>query len=301
MLSSCPQHIKRLDYKAIAPYLQQQSNQAASMDIINNSPLGKTTKYSDKYDNSLLFPIPRKNTRQCEVGELPFSGYDIWHAYEISWLDQKGKPQITLAEIILPYDSPNLVESKSLKLYLNSFNDSKFATTNEVIDTIQKDLSRAASKEVKVRFYTETKVPIIAKFNDSKLLDNIEVEIDTYTPSKSLLHTNYTIVSESLCSNLLKSNCPVTGQPDWASVLIDYKGPQIDHESLLKYVISFRNYQEFHEQCVERMFLDIMEECKPELLTVYARYTRRGGLDINPIRTNDPSYKLNNKFRMIRQ
>lgn len=271
------------------------------MNIINNSPLGKTTKYSDKYDSSLLFPIPRKNTRKCEVDDLPFKGYDIWHAYEISWLDKKGKPQVTLAEIILPYDSPNLVESKSLKLYLNSFNDSKFATKNEVLERIQKDVSESAEKEVKVRFYTETKVPIITTFNNSKLLDDLDVEIDTYTPSKSLLGTNSKIISESLCSNLLKSNCPVTGQPDWASVLIDYKGPQIDHESLLKYVISFRNYQEFHEQCVERMFLDIMEKCKPELLTVYARYTRRGGLDINPLRTNNPSYKLDNSFRMIRQ
>ncbi len=268
---------------------------------LNNSPLGKTTQYSDKYDKFLLFPIPRKNTRKCVVNKLPFTGYDIWHAYEISWLDPKGKPQITLAEIILPYNSPNLIESKSLKLYLNSFNDSKFSTAKEVLNTIQKDLSQAAEKEVKVNFYTETKAPIITNFKNSKLLDDIDVEIDTYTPSKSLLKTNNKIVSESLCSNLLKSNCPVTGQPDWASVLINYKGPQIDHESLLKYVISFRNYQEFHEQCVERMFLDIMDKCKPELLTVYARYTRRGGLDINPMRTNDPSYKLDNHFRMIRQ
>lgn len=269
--------------------------------LLNNSPLGKTTKYTYKYDKSLLFPIPRKKARKCEVDELPFTGYDIWHAYEISWLDQKGKPQIALAEIILPYDSPNLIESKSLKIYFNSFSGSKFSNPDEILKIITHDLSQAAKKEVKVRFYTETKVQIITDFRNSKILDDIELEVDTYTPDKSILKTTDKIVSESLCSNLLKSNCPITGQPDWASVLIEYKGKQINHASLLKYIISFRNYQEFHEQCIENIFLDIMDKCKPEFLTVYARYTRRGGLDINPLRTNDPSYKLDNSFRMIRQ
>jgi 7-cyano-7-deazaguanine reductase len=271
------------------------------MNILDKSLLGKTAKYPEKYDKTLLFSIPRKNTRQCEVTYLPFRGYDIWHAYEISWLNQKGKPQISLAEIILPYDSPNLIESKSLKLYLNSFNNSKFVSHTEILKIITKDLSEAAEKDVAIRLYTETTAPIITNFINAQNIDDIDTEIDTYSTDKTLLKTHQKIVSESLCSNLLKSNCPVTGQPDWASVLIQYQGKQIDHESLLKYIISFRNYQEFHEECVERMFLDIMEKCVPDTLTVYARYTRRGGLDINPIRTNNPSYKPDNNFRMIRQ
>lgn len=265
------------------------------------SPLGKTSQYVDKYDNSLLFPIPRENTRNTAPNNLPFTGWDIWNAYEISWLDSNGKPQVTLAEFILPYDSPNLIESKSLKLYLNSFNNSKFSSTDEVLGIIRKDLSNAAKKEVSVKFYTHSDIKIITNFTNATNIDDIKVDTDCYTINKDLLKTNDITVSESLCSNLLKSNCPVTGQPDWASVLIKYTGKQIAHSSLLKYIISFRNYQEFHEQCAEKMFLDIMGQCKPEILTVYARYTRRGGLDINPIRTNDPNYKPDNNFRLIRQ
>ena len=268
---------------------------------LQNSPLGKTTSYIDKYDKSLLFPIARSKQRYIELDKLPFKGWDIWNAYEISWLNKKGKPQIALAEFILPYDSPNLIESKSLKLYLNSLNNENFTSETEVKNIIQQDLSKEAGKEVTVKLYTETNCLLISHFPKATNIDSIDIETNLYIADKDILTTNNVITEESLCSNLLKSNCPVTGQPDWASVFIQYKGNQINHATLLKYIISFRNYQEFHEQCVEKIFLDIMDKCHPQTLTIYARYTRRGGLDINPIRTNDPRYILDNHFRMIRQ
>jgi 7-cyano-7-deazaguanine reductase len=270
-------------------------------ELLNKSPLGKNSSYIDKYDKSLLFPIARATQRSIEEAKLPFIGWDIWNAYEISWLNEKGKPEVTLAEFILPFNSVNLIESKSLKLYLNSFNNEKFSSSQQVLEIIKNDLTEAAGSPVKIRFHNDINIPIIANFSNAKNIDSLDIETDLYQAENNLLKTNDSIVSESLCSNLLKSNCPVTGQPDWASVLVQYKGKQIDHSSLLKYIISFRNYQEFHEQCVEKIFLDIMDKCQPELLTVYARYTRRGGLDINPIRTNDPNYKPDNSFRVNRQ
>ncbi len=262
---------------------------------LSNSPLGKKTSYIDKYDKSLLFPIARATQRNLDVKQLPFKGWDIWNAYEISWLNSKGKPQIALAEFIIPHDSPNLIESKSLKLYLNSFNNENYASEDDVLALIQKDLSEASGSNVQISFYKETHI------TNATNIDDLDVDVDQYIVDSNLLKTKDLQVSESLYSNLLKSNCPVTGQPDWASVFIQYKGQQIDHASLLKYIISFRNYQEFHEQCVEKIFLDIMDKCQPKTLTVYARYTRRGGLDINPVRTNDPNYSPDNTFRMNRQ
>ncbi|SDC43262.1 7-cyano-7-deazaguanine reductase [Cupriavidus sp. YR651] len=263
------------------------------MTLPEHSPLGKPSAYKTEYDPALLFPIPRQPKR-TEIGlaegrALPFFGVDIWNAYEVSWLNLKGKPQVALATFIIPADTPNIVESKSFKLYLNSFNQSKVASAEALQQLLHHDLSEATGGTVQVRLVTEADLGT-QKMGELEglLLDRLDIETDIYEPDPSLLSADQdeSPVEESLVSHLLKSNCLVTGQPDWGSVQIRYVGAPIDQEGLLKYLISFRNHNEFHEQCVERIFTDVMRMCKPVKLAVYARYTRRGGLDINPFRTN---------------
>lgn len=255
------------------------------------SPLGKSVAYQAEYDPGLLFPIPRAGKR-AEIGingEPPFMGMDIWNAYELSWLNARGKPQVALANFLVPADSPNIIESKSFKLYLNSFNQTRLADEAELAGLLTRDLSAAIGKPVAVEIVSPERFASqrIADL-DGYCIDNLDIEINTYSPAPQLLRCEeYPVpVEETLVSNLLKSNCLVTGQPDWASVQIRYFGPAINRESLLRYLISFRNHNEFHEQCVERIFMDIQRMCRPMKLAVYARYTRRGGLDINPWRSN---------------
>lgn len=263
------------------------------MTLPEHSPLGKPSAYKTEYDTTLLFPIPRQPKR-TEIGlaegrALPFFGVDIWNAYEVSWLNLKGKPQVALATFIIPADTPNIVESKSFKLYLNSFNQSRIASAEALQQLLHHDLSEATGGTVQVRLVTEADLGTQKMGElDGLLLDRLDIETDIYEPDPTLLSADQdeTPVEESLVSHLLKSNCLVTGQPDWGSVQIRYVGAPIDQEGLLKYLISFRNHNEFHEQCVERIFTDVMRMCKPVKLAVYARYTRRGGLDINPFRTN---------------
>jgi 7-cyano-7-deazaguanine reductase len=256
------------------------------------SPLGKTVTYQDQYDPGLLFPIPRQPKRE-EIGvdeaHLPFSGADLWTGYELSWLNPKGKPQVALVTFVIPAHSPNIVESKSFKLYLNSFNQSRFDSVAALQTTLATDISAATGAPVEVKVY------LPAAFGGERIealpgesIDDLDIEIGEYQPNPKLLHADPTqAVSEVLSSELLKSNCLVTGQPDWGSVQIRYSGPKIDREGLLRYIVSFRQHNEFHEQCVERIFVDILRACRPSKLTVYARYTRRGGLDISPFRTNE--------------
>lgn len=253
---------------------------------INFSPLGQRSAYIDTYDNSLLFPILRQPKREAiGIGErLPFKGFDIWTAFELSWLNNKGKPIVAMADIIIPCESKNIIESKSFKLYLNSFNNSQFVSPEIVQETLTRDLSNAAGLEVNVNLLFDPKGEI-SQF-EGTCLDSLDVPCTKYTVNPDLLtiSTGHTQNSQ-VYSHLLKSNCLVTGQPDWGSIHITYSGPCIDHESLLQYLVSYRNHNEFHEQCVERIFMDIQTHCRPEELTVYARYTRRGGLDINPLRS----------------
>lgn len=257
-------------------------------------PLGQATQYPDQYDPSLLFQIPRSENRlKLNIKQnqaLPFVGVDIWNAFELSWLNPKGKPQIALAEFQIPADSPNMIESKSFKLYLNSLNNARFTDEQEVRERLIKDLSGAAGSKITVRLQASE---AIAKMGMQEmggvLLDRLDIEIDPHIPADpSLLgiNENFGPIEQCLVSHLLKSNCPVTGQPDWASVQIRYQGRPILEEGLLRYLIGFRQLGEFHEHCVETIFSDIKRECKPDKLSVYARYTRRGGLDINPFRTD---------------
>ena len=276
-----------------------------------NSLLGKAVPYVDQYDATLLYPIARIAKRE-EIGvpaTLPFLGADLWTAYELSWLNARGKPQVALAHITVPCETPNIVESKSFKLYLNSFNNTRLESADEVRDRIRRDISAAVWHGSAVQASVGVKILMPEKFDaepvqelDGLNLDRLEVECSQYTPAPELLTAAFDEqpVSEVLTSNLLKSNCLVTGQPDWASVQISYSGPQIEQEGLLQYIVSFRNHNEFHEQCVERIFMDVWTRCKPARLTVYARYTRRGGLDINPWRTSHPQLPPGN-VRTARQ
>ncbi|GAB6069061.1 NADPH-dependent 7-cyano-7-deazaguanine reductase QueF [Thiomicrorhabdus hydrogeniphila] len=257
----------------------------------DNSLLGKESPYCGVYNPNLLFPIPRQEKRDelnINKGNLPFVGLDIWTAYEVSWLNAKGKPIVAIAEFAIPAESEFLIESKSFKLYLNSFNGTRFNTPEEVVDLWVTDLSSACGDEVSVDLRTlDFDESLLAQLPGTNL-DSIDIEITEYTINNTLLKLadDPQNISETLNSHLLKSNCLVTGQPDWGSVVIRYEGLAIDHESLLRYLISFREHNEFHEQCVERIYTDIMNICAPDKLTVYARYVRRGGLDINPYRSN---------------
>ena len=269
------------------------------MNTPEQSQLGKTSAYVDQYDPSLLFPIPRAGKR-AEIGitgASPFFGADLWTAFELSWLNPRGKPQVALAHITVPSESPHIIESKSFKLYLNSFNNTVFKDAREVQDRLRTDLSEAAWRGAAQPSSVGVRLLAPELFDqepvhelDGLSLDRLDVECTRYTPAPELLRADHdeAPVTEVLTSNLLKSNCLVTGQPDWGSVQTRYSGAQIDQEGLLQYLVSFRNHNEFHEQCVERIFMDIWQRCQPTQLTVYARYTRRGGLDINPFRTSHP-------------
>ncbi len=270
------------------------------------SPLGKPATYQAEYNSALLFPIARQPKRDelGIAGTLPFFGIDIWNAYEVSWLNLRGKPQVAIATIMAPADSPNIIESKSFKLYLNSFNQTRLAGPDALLELLRADLSAGFGAPVQIAL---TLPDAFAKVRmgelEGLLLDRLDIEVSDYTPNSTLLHAHQeeSAVEETFVSHLLKSNCLVTGQPDWGSVQIHYVGTPIDQEGLLQYLIGFRTHNEFHEQCVERIFIDILRHCKPHKLAVYARYTRRGGLDINPWRSNFTTGQRPTNLRSARQ
>ncbi len=277
-----------------------------STDHMNDSLLGKTTAYPTQYDPSLLYPIERKSMRDKLgiSGSLPFFGLDFWNAYEVSWLNLRGKPQVAIMNMTVSADSPCIVESKSLKLYLNSLSQMRMDEATELIHLVRNDLSNAFGSPVQVALkHPSDFESVTLQELDGLLLDRLDIATNDYLPTPAFLssYQKEAPVEETLVSHLLKTNCPVTGQPDWASLQIHYVGPQIDQEGLLKYIISLRFSSEFHEQCVERIFLDILKSCKPQSLTVYARYTRRGGIDINPWRSNFSSGKRPQLTRTARQ
>lgn len=271
-----------------------------------HSPLGKASEYVATYTPALLFPIPRA-AKWAELGltaqTLPYQGLDLWNCYELSWLTPSGKPVVAIAEFAIPADSPNIIESKSFKLYLNSLNQSVFTTRDDLATVLQRDLSGAAGAPVGVqlRSLAEVEAEGIACL-PGVCIDELEVVIEDYSqPQPELLRcTEAQSISEALHSHLLRSNCPVTGQPDWGSVAVEYSGAAaLDHASFLRYLVSFRQHADFHEQCVERIFLDLQRLLKPQMLTVYARYLRRGGLDINPYRSTH-AVQVDNR-RLVRQ
>jgi len=268
------------------------SPQKITISAPDDLSLGKQVDYEFEYNPDLLQGVPRslsRDTLDLANSSLPFDGIDTWTGYELSWLNLKGKPNVAILECHVPITSENLIESKSFKLYLNSFNQTKFASAEDVRQVLQADLSACAGEPVEVKLILPEQFSSLQfqEFNGT-LLDSLDVEIDQYSPNTQYLTVakNETGVQETLVSHLLKSNCLITSQPDWASIQVRYEGKAIEHEGLLKYLISFRQHNEFHEQCVERIYNDIMKHCQPDKLTVCARYTRRGGLDINPFRSN---------------
>ena len=270
-----------------------------------HSPLGKSSEYISTYPPSLLFPIPRA-AKWAELGlsaeTLPYKGVDFWNCFELSWLLPSGKPVVAIGEFSIPADSPNIIESKSFKLYLNSLNQTAFADTQSLEATLRTDLSFAAGKPVNVRIRSLADIEAEGVMAlPGVCIDDLDINVSSYEhPRPELLRCDDSrVVEESVHSHLLKSNCPVTSQPDWGSVVVEYRGAALDHASLLEYIVSFRQHSDFHEQCVERIFLDLQRLLKPEKLTVYARYVRRGGLDINPYRSTENTQFLN--VRLARQ
>ena len=270
-----------------------------------HSPLGKSSEYVSTYTPSLLFPIPRA-AKWAELGlsadTLPYKGVDFWNCFELSWLLPSGKPVVAIGEFSIPADSPNIVESKSFKLYLNSLNQTPFTDRQSLEATLREDLSAAAGKPVGVRIRSLGEVEaegVVAL--PGVCIDELDISVSSYEhPRPELLRCDASrVIEESVHSHLLKSNCPVTSQPDWGSVVVEYRGAALDHASLLAYLVSFRQHSDFHEQCVERIFLDLQRLLAPEKLTVYARYVRRGGLDINPYRSTETAEFANG--RLVRQ
>lgn len=262
--------------------------------LLPGSALGQPSEYRDRYAPELLFPVARADKRG-EIGlhddALPFQGEDLWNAYELSWLNPRGKPVVALGEFRFPASSPRLIESKSFKLYLNSFNQERIASPEALSDTLRRDLAAASGSDVAVRLLPLTASGQLRAFGSpsATLIDDQDIEIaEAGEPTPELLSCagESPVCEETLCSQLLKSNCLVTGQPDWATLFIRYRGRRIDRAGLLRYIVSFRRHNEFHEQCVERIFVDLTRRCTPERLEVWARYTRRGGLDINPWRAS---------------
>lgn len=278
---------------------------------MSENPLGKQTDYPEAYDAGLLYPVERAGSR-TQMGivgdELPFGGYDHWRAYELSWLNPAGLPVVAMADILVPCDTPNLIESKSMKLYFNSLNQHSFVDPEAARATICLDLSRVAGGEVDVRLhdihsYRETASCLhTAEISDIVLLDDQPLHITQYQTDPTLLAVqDGEPVTETLISHLFRSNCPITSQPDWGSLAMHYHGRPIDHEGLLRYLVSYRQHEGFHEQCVEQFFMDVMDRCKPESLMVSINFLRRGGLEINPLRTSDLSVVAKPLPRLLRQ
>lgn len=256
---------------------------------LDYSPLGRATAFPDRYDPALLFPVDREAQRQAIGlrGRLPFGGADLWTAYELSWLDARGKPQAAIGEFRVPCDSPALIESKSLKLYLGSFALEPLGTRDELARRIQADLSDACGARVAVAM-TPPDWPGACSGGDlpGESIDTVTMATDVYQPDPSALAAAGAGVEETLRSALFRSRCPVTGQPDCGDIMVRYRGPRIEPAGLLRYLVSYRCHAAFHESCVERIFVDLVQRCGPQALTVYARFMRRGGIDINPFRSN---------------
>ncbi len=256
---------------------------------MSRNPLGLSTSYSNKYEPDLLFAIPRQDNRKSlglSSERLPFSGYDVWRAYELSWLNSRGKPVAAIGEFIVPCESKNIVESKSLKLYLNSMNQTQFSDITFVEQLIKGDLSRIVNADVNVRLIPVARHRALDVAEPEGIcIDHADIEISSYQPSPhSLLSSRRKIVSETLYSELFRSNCPVTSQPDWGTVVISYRGSAIDRAGLLAYLVSYRLHEGFHEDCTEQIYLDIIARCTVESLRVSINFLRRGGIEINPVR-----------------
>ena len=251
--------------------------------------LGKNVAVVEKYSPELLYPIPRAGARQALgiTQDLPFSGVDLWHAYEMSWLNERNKPVVRVGRFFIPADSPAMVESKSFKLYLNSLNGTRYHSEEALRQTVLTDIGKVVGSPIELELLSVDAPQLDGGVPEGECLDEMDIACEDCDPGPQLLKVGSDIVEEAVHSHLLRSLCPVTGQPDWATVYIRYRGCALDHASLLRYLVAFRKHQEYHEQCVERMFCDIRGVADPEFLEIQAFYTRRGGMDINPFRSTD--------------
>jgi 7-cyano-7-deazaguanine reductase len=282
---------------------------STSMRLDSLGHLGKNSVYPESYDPNLLYAVSRADKREAlgiNPTRLPFHGIDTWNHYEISWLNARGKPQVALMELVYDCQSPFLIESKSLKLYFNSLNEKRFQDQFAFLDTVKADLESCIKSPVTLTLYPVDawETLFAAKPPQAICLDQLDIDLELNSNVNPELNPGLntgSLISELLYSHLLKSNCLITGQPDWATIFIDYTGQPINHASLLQYLISYRQHQEFHEQCVERIFMDILQQAKPTHLSVYARYTRRGGLDINPFRSTHAKTPALGNLRLLRQ
>jgi len=264
--------------------------------------LGKRSNYESSYNPRRLLALPRESNRRALGldGVLPFVGHDLWNHYEVSWLDTRGKPNVALAKIVYSCESENIIESKSMKLYFNTLNNTRFENSDMLRDIVMRDLTSCVKGPVSVWIYPlHQREHCVLSPLTGTCIDDIDISIEGFDVDPTHLVTSNDTVEETLYSDLLKSNCLVTGQPDWGSVWIRYKGKKICPEGLLRYIVSFRDHNEFHEHCVERIYVDILQRCAPDTLTVGARYTRRGGIDINPVRSTQAELIVNP--RLIRQ
>lgn len=256
---------------------------------MDDLPLGKTAAIPSSYAPEVLRGVSRAAARRQAgiASPLPFSGTDLWTAWELTWLDSRGKPIVATATLSYDATSPRIVESKSLKLYLNSLAGMRFVTQDDVAPTITRDVSKVVGDRVTIQIDPLPAATATVGTLPGSLLDGLEVENFPDTPDATVLTTvDDDIVDEALHTHLLYSLCPVTGQPDTGSLLIRYRGPRIDRASLLRYIVAYRSHTDFHEACVEKVFVDLKTQCGCERLSVYARYNRRGGLDINPFRSD---------------
>ena len=260
-----------------------------------SAPLGQKSSYPSGYDKTLLHPVERRMQRQAmKIPEnVEFKGYDVWNAYEILCRNLKGKPMRTLATFLVPANSRNLCESKSVKLYLNSLNHERFSSLDVVAHIIARDLSEICEAPVKAIMKPDSLFSIENNFQESfRCIDDIDIEINHYMRTPELLIPDFhTIIEDKIATHLFKSHCLCTGQPDMGSIFIDYDGPKIDDESMLSYLVSYSEHAGFSENCIEQIFIDIMTCAKPKKLCIFGRFTRRGGIDINPYRsTHDISF-----------
>lgn len=260
-------------------------------DALVTTVLGKDTVYSNEYNPGVLQPIERKLGRAAVKVQAP-NGFDLWRLYELTYLNKAGIPCAAIGCISVPADSPCIVESKSLKLYIGSFTQTKFADLNEVAAVITHDLNAILGTEVTVQLWDLEKAQEAAPFAvrefPGELIDitgGVVLSDFTYNPELLQRHEG-SRVEETVRTNLLRTLCPVTGQPDHASVMIRYQGEQINHQELFAYLMSLRMHRGFHEQCVEMIYSDIKTRLKPDRLEVAAAFTRRGGIDINPVRSD---------------
>lgn len=263
------------------------ANRTGLEGIQDRLPLGQVSAQPDRYDPSVLVPVPRSLARSAEgVDALSFTGHDVWNAWEISWLNPGGCPEMRIGQLVVPAQSPNLVESKSLKLYLNSFANERLSET-AVQSRIEADLSACIGVRVGWTLFSIHDPRYQTQSVSGICLDTIAIDLEIDRPDPAVLQVmDSPSNNTTLWTDLFRSNCPVTGQPDWATVVVQYSANvTVIPATVLAYLVSYRLHTGFHEACIERIFCDLRQLLNPDELIVWAGFLRRGGLDINPVRS----------------